>query len=92
MRLFTFFAIFLLTINTTFGQTDKVDYILNSKVHLTDKIDQGQKENTIFLKTEFASPIIINPSEFKKIQDNVILRIELVFTTFKAVRRLTKKH
>jgi TonB family protein len=91
MRIFTIIVTLLLTVNATFGQIDKIEYLLNAKVQLTDKIDQGQKENTIFLKTEFASSFIINPSELNKIQDNVILKIELVFTTFKSSQTFDQK-
>lgn len=91
MKLSTFLAILLLIVNTTLGQTDKIEYILNSKVQLKDKIDQVQSESTIFLKTKYASPKIINPSEFKKIQGNVILKIELIFTTFKNSQTFNQK-
>lgn len=91
MRTFTLITTILLIGFTTFGQTDKMEYILNSKVHLTNKIDQKQSENTIYLKTNFASSTIVNPSELKKIANNVILKIDLVFTTFKSSETFDQK-
>jgi hypothetical protein len=81
----------LIIFSSSYGETQKVDYILNSKVLLIDKIDQKETEGRIFLKTGFAFASIINTSEFEKVQNNVILKIELVFTTFKLTPHFDQK-
>ncbi|MEM7104903.1 MAG: energy transducer TonB [Bacteroidota bacterium] len=85
MRLFTIFLSFLLAPNFTFGQTEKIDYILQSGASLVEKIDIKEVDNTIFLNTKFGTPIIENPEELIKVHDLVILKIELVYTTYKSM-------
>jgi len=85
------FFVLLLISTLVAGQADKIEYILNSNTGLTNKIEKSRTQNKIFLKTEFASPVILNSSEFKKIKDNAILRIELVYTTYKKSDKFDQK-
>ena len=66
-------------------------YILNSKVSLTTQIDNNQIGHKIFLRTEFNSPEIVNAAEYAKIQNNVIEKVELVFTTFRESQTFDQK-
>jgi len=84
MRFFTIALLKFVIIFNSFSQSDKTEFILNLKEKHISKYDLGQQENRIFLKTDFASPYIVNSTEYKKIRDNVILKVELVYTTFKS--------
>lgn len=64
------------------AKSNSIEVILNSKTKTIPRIELTQEENKLFLKTNFASPSIVNPGEIERIWDNVLLRIELVYTTY----------
>lgn len=73
------------------GQMNKLDYILSSDLELVTEVDRQQAENKLFVETAFASAEIIDPAELNKIKDNVILEIQLVFTTFRSTQNFEQE-
>tara|TARA_B100000508_G_scaffold132802_1_gene122083 strand:+ start:39653 stop:41314 length:1662 start_codon:yes stop_codon:yes gene_type:complete len=67
------------------GQDSRFSHILSHDVKLTPRVVQSKEFNKVWLKTNFASPDILNKSEITKIKGKLITKIELVFTVFKEI-------
>lgn len=66
-----------------YGKSNSIEVILNSKTKTVTRIDLKKEANKLFLKTNFASASIVNPEDLKKIRNNVLLKIELVYTAYR---------
>ncbi|NQY09489.1 MAG: hypothetical protein HRT71_08250 [Flavobacteriales bacterium] len=76
-------ALFILLPIFSIAQSNKIESILNKKVDLIDQIDTSNGEQILYFPTKFASPYLVNPNELVQLDSLVILKVELVFTTFK---------
>lgn len=81
---YTFLLLILLSKSIIiFSNTEKINYILNTKIKTTIQVDQSQIDNKVFIRTAFGSPLILNSDDILKIRNLVILKVELVYTSFK---------
>lgn len=68
---------------TCFCQKIKIDDLLKIKPSYTRKLDASvNMPNTIRLRMDFNSPIILNPEDVNFIKDVSVLKVELYYTAF----------
>ena len=60
-------------------------FILQSKTSYTKQVKTPATIDTLYLPTDFASPALIHPEEAAILKGRVIVKIELVYTTFREV-------
>lgn len=87
------FITFFLIISSVYApaQMSRVNSIINSKIDLIKKLNYEQSDNIVYLRTPFAGAAITNPNAYVKVRGKVIVKIELVFTTYKRTMNFQQK-
>lgn len=88
--LYVFFIVVFVSLNSV-GQKVKIEDLLLIKPIYTQKlIENNSIKNTVKLKMDFNSPIIINCSSINAIKGVSVIKVELYYTAFQISERFSQ--